>query len=62
MKVLTIIISILALVSLFSTLTCGLWINKQPVVDPSSITFHLRIGVISVVLVVVSIILLIIKK
>lgn len=62
MKVFTIIISILAMISLFSTLICGLWINKQSVVDPSSITFHLRIGVVSVVLVVMAIILLIIKK
>lgn len=58
MKLLSNITSILAIISLLSTLICGLWIRSQDTVDPSSTTFHMVIGVITVVLCILAIILL----
>lgn len=62
MKIITIVVSVLAIITLLSTLICGLWISKQPEVDPSSLLFHLRIGIASVILVIASIIMLLVSK
>jgi hypothetical protein len=62
MKILTNSISILAIISLLSTLICGLWIGQQPSVDPSSISFHKSIAILSIVLSVIALSLAIFKK
>ena len=45
MRTLTLILGILTGLLLASTLICGLWMRAQEVVDPSSISFHMTIGV-----------------
>jgi len=62
MKIVINAISILAIISLLSTLICGLWIGQQPSVDPSSISFHKGIAIFSVVLSVVALGLVIFRK
>ncbi len=49
MKLLTMIIAGSAGILLLSTMICGLWIRSQKGgVDPSSITFHSTIAIVSV--------------
>ncbi len=62
MKLFTNIISIMAIISLLSTLICGLWIKQQINLDASSIEFHKWIGILSVVLAVLALILNMVKK
>lgn len=62
MKLFTNIISIMAIISLLSTLICGLWMKQQINLDASSIAFHKWIGIISVVLAVLALILNMVKK
>ncbi|GAB6109770.1 hypothetical protein [Fusibacter bizertensis] len=62
MRLLTNIISVLAIISLLSTLICGLWIKQQINIETSSIEFHKWIGIISVILAVLALILNMIKK
>lgn len=62
MKLFTNIISIMAIISLLSTLICGLWMKQQINLDASSIEFHKWIGIISVILAVLALILNMIKK
>ena len=45
MKTAVIILDILTGILLFSTLVCGLWMRAQPQVDPSSIKFHMSVGI-----------------
>jgi hypothetical protein len=52
MKTLVIILDIVTGLLLFSTLVCGLWINAQPQVDPSSVKFHMSIAILTVALTV----------
>jgi len=50
MKALSIAIALLTGLLIVSTLICGLWIHSRPEpVDPSSITFHIKIAVASIV-------------
>ena len=42
------ILAIGTILLLISTLICGLWMRSQPQVDPSSITFHIWLGILSV--------------
>ena len=56
MKTLVIILDIVTGLLLFSTLVCGLWINGQPEVDPSSAKFHMSIAILTVVFTVVTLV------
>lgn len=62
MKIIMNSIAILAILSLLSTLICGLWIQQQATVDPSSISFHKAIAIFSVVISVVALFLAMLKK
>lgn len=62
MKMIINILAIFAIIGLLSTLICGLWIHKQPSIDPSSIKFHMQIGIGSIILSVLTLILLMIRK
>ena len=62
MKLFTNIISIVAIISLLSTLICGLWMKQQINLEASSLEFHRWIGMISVVLAILALILNMIKK
>jgi hypothetical protein len=37
-------IAILTLIALVSQLICGFWMRSQPEVDPSSVSFHMILG------------------
>lgn len=51
MKIVLIVLAVLSMLLLLSTLICGLWIRAQgPAVDPSSLSFHLGIAVISILM------------
>jgi hypothetical protein len=51
MKTLLIILISISILLLLSTLICGLWIrNNAEQVEPSSIDFHMSIGIATVVL------------
>ena len=55
MKTMMIILAILSALLLFSTVVCGLWIRYSgEVVEDSSITFHLVIGLATAVVSVVT--------
>ena len=58
MKIISIITAIVTALLLFSTLICGLWIRSNKVTDASSLSFHMNIGIATVVLSTISIILL----
>lgn len=62
MRLFTNIISALAIISLLSTLICGLWIKQQVNIEASSIEFHKWIGILSVVLAVLALIFNMLKK
>lgn len=57
MRTLTLILGILTGLLLASTLICGLWMRAQEVVDPSSISFHMTIGVAAVLVAALTLIL-----
>jgi hypothetical protein len=50
MKALRIVMRVVSITLLASTLICGLYLKGQPVVDPSSIQFHMTIAVAGIVL------------
>ena len=56
MKTTVIALDLLVALLLFSTLICGVWIYKQPVVEASSIRFHMTIGISTVVAVTLALI------
>jgi fumarate reductase subunit D len=58
MKVISIISAVITALLLFSTLVCGLWIHTNKVTDASSITFHMNIGIATVIFSSISVILL----
>lgn len=58
MKTLSIVVAILTLLLAGSVLICGFWMKAQPKVDPSSIAFHMKIGVAAFVGIVATCILL----
>lgn len=45
MRSAVILLDVLVALLLFSTLICGVWIYNQPSVEPSSIRFHMTIGI-----------------
>ena len=49
MKTAVIAFDLLVALLLFSTLVCGVWISQQPVVEASSVRFHMAIGVSTVI-------------
>lgn len=65
MKTMLVIFGIATCLSFLSTMICGLWIKANEVTDPSSLSFHMNIGILSVVLgcgfVVFAIIMLVLK-
>jgi hypothetical protein len=54
MKTAVVILDVVTGLLIFSTLICGLWIKAQPEVDPSSVSFHLGIALLTSGFVVVS--------
>lgn len=50
MKTLFVITAIVASLSFLSTMICGLWIKANNVTEPSSLSFHMNSGILSVVL------------
>ncbi|MHB9108104.1 MAG: hypothetical protein ACYDCO_13685, partial [Armatimonadota bacterium] len=49
MKPFAITLAVVNFLLLFSVTTCALWIRAQKVVDPSSVDFHMKIGLAAVV-------------
>lgn len=49
MKGFAITVAILNLLLLFSVTMCGFWIHAQKVADPSSVDFHMKLGVVTVI-------------
>lgn len=56
MKTVVIVLDVLTGLFLFSTVVCGLWMKAQATVDPGSIAFHQTIGLVTAVLVVVTLV------
>ena len=48
MKTLRVILNVSAVLLLASTAICGLWLRGQATVDPSSVEFHMTIGLLGV--------------
>lgn len=56
------ILAILTGIMLFSTLVCGLWIRYSgEVIEDSSITFHLSIGVVAVLFAAATLVLAVVQ-
>lgn len=56
MKTTIIILDAVTGLLIFSTLICGLWIKAQPKIDPSSVSFHLGIALLTTGFVVVTLV------
>ena len=56
MKTVMIILDVVTGLLIFSTVMCGLWMKSQPQVDPSSISFHLGIALLTVGFMVASLV------
>ena len=56
MKTAVIVLNVATVILLLSTVICGLWIAAQPEVDPSSVSFHTLIGLVTAGLVLVSLV------
>jgi len=54
MKTAVLILDLVTGLLIFSTLICGLWIKAQREVDPSSVSFHLGIALLTTGFVIVS--------
>lgn len=50
MKIMILLTGITTILMLLSTLICGMWIKSNGVTDASSLLFHTRIGVGSVLI------------
>jgi hypothetical protein len=50
MKVFRIVMRIVSIALLASTLICGLYLKGQPVLEPSSIQFHMTIAIAGIFL------------
>lgn len=48
MRSAVVLLDVIAALLLFSTLICGVWIANQPVVEASSVRFHMMIGISTV--------------
>jgi len=49
MKAFAIALAVINFLLLFSVTTCALWIRSQPAADPSSVAFHMKLGLATVV-------------
>lgn len=49
MRTAVVLLDVLVGLLLVSTLICGLWMYSQPVVEPSSVRFHMTIGIGAVI-------------
>ena len=56
MKAAILILDVITGLLIFSTLICGLWIKAQPAVDPSSVSFHMAIALLTARFVIVSLV------
>lgn len=54
--------AVISIISLISTLICGMWMRKQPAVDASSIAFHMGLGTFAVIAASITIIALVITR
>jgi hypothetical protein len=54
MKTAVVILDVVTGLLLFSTVICGLWIKAQPEIDPSSVSFHMGIALLTTAFVVIS--------
>lgn len=62
MKLLSIITAVITALLLLSSLLCGLWIKSHNhTSDKAALSFHMKLGIISVSFGLISVILLIIK-
>ncbi|MDP4145851.1 MAG: hypothetical protein Q8936_15420 [Bacillota bacterium] len=62
MRTISFIIAVITALLLLSTLICGLWIkSKNLATDQSALSFHMKIGVLSVAFGIITIILFIIQ-
>ncbi|RPJ38752.1 MAG: hypothetical protein EHM21_16415 [Chloroflexi bacterium] len=60
MKIASIVLSSLTILMVLSQLICGLWMQSQAVIDPSSVTFHARLGISTVVIALITVIVMLI--
>lgn len=49
MKAFAIVIAVVNFLLLFSVTTCAFWIRAQKAVDPSSVDFHMKLGLATVI-------------
>ena len=61
MKTISIIVAVITILLLLSTLICGLWIKSKGLTDPSSLNFHMQIGIASVIFGLISATLLLVQ-
>ena len=47
MKTVVVILDVVTGLLIFSTVVCGLWMKAQPEIDPSSVSFHLGIALLT---------------
>ena len=57
MKTVIVIMAVLSGLVMLSTMICGFWMRSQATVDPSSISFHMGIAVLGVLLTLATIVL-----
>lgn len=47
MRTAVVVLDTVTVVLILSTVICGLWIKSQAEVDPSSVSFHMLIGLVT---------------
>lgn len=61
MKWIMVVSSVTSILLLLSTLICGMWIRSKHITEPSSLNFHMQIGILTVAVCLISSVLLLIK-
>jgi cytochrome b561 len=61
MKIAINIMAVVSILLLLSTLICGLWMKAQPAVDPSSVNFHVTLGIATVIVTLITLVLVFIR-
>jgi len=56
MRALVLIMAIVTGLLLFSTLICGFWIRAQEQIDPSSLSFHMWLAVLTALFTIVTLV------
>jgi cytochrome b561 len=62
MKIISNIAGVVSIILILLMLLCGLWLKSHPTTDPESVKFHIKFGLSTLIISLISIILLMINS